>query len=99
MDMAFTSTQMQINASASDHFTLQSCFGEGLPFPHTHSFVTKDSSQQLTTRVLRDRIKELDTAGQPLVRCLVISDILDSNEVTTAHVTTDENSVPSKWTL
>lgn len=81
MDMVFTSTQMQINASAGDHLTLQSCFGEGLPFPHTHSFVTKDSSQQLTTRVLRDRIKELDTASQPLVRCLVISDILNSNKI------------------
>ena len=88
-----------INANHANHFTLQSCFGEGLPFPHTHSFVTKDSSQQLTTRVLWDRIKDLDTASQPLVRCLVISDMLNSNKLITAHVTTYENSVPSKWML
>ena len=79
--------------------TLQSCFGEGLPFHHTLCFVTKDSSQQLTTRVLWDRINELDPASQPLVRSLVISDMLNSNKLITAHVTMDEISVPSKWTL
>lgn len=87
--MIFTSMQMQV-------ITLQSCFGEGL---HLRSFLTKDSSQQLTTRVLWDRINELDPASQPLVRSLVISDMLDSNKLITAHVTMVEISVPSKWML
>jgi len=76
----YTSMQMHWQV-----ITLQSCFGERLPFPHIRSFVTKDSSQQLTTRVLWDRINELDPASQPLVRSLVISDMLGSNKLISPH--------------
>ena len=61
--------------NAHSKTSLQPCFIERLGL-HSRSLVTKGPSQQLTTRVLRDGINKLNTASQPLIRSLVIRNML-----------------------
>src|ERR1700677_30456 len=61
---------------------LQACFSSAafrLGFLQTQGLVTKESSQQLPTRVLWDSINELDATSQPLVRGFMIRNVLRIN--------------------
>jgi len=57
--------------------SLQSCFGERLGLlSRARGLITKGPSQQLTAWILGNDINKLNAASQPLIRCLVIRDML-----------------------